>query len=194
MSYNTLLLLLLATFISPFSSASSIPHTNTLNQFNVSAMGMLEHGNLSQLLPKVANLSGTYKCIPSSKYLPWTRRPGFQDCGRAIRRLPSTGDINIFRRVNRANPLYQLPRDTTVGSCKVTVNLSEHGVTAWSSWVEIGLAATQLTIGCMKKEFTGGNTTCGEQDKIDVMLQWVKNRDPDDVFSADGPDLLTSEA
>lgn len=180
MSYDKLLLFLLAAFFSPLSSALSLPQPTALDDSSVSTLDLMRNGNLSLLLPKIANLSGTYSCIPSHPYLPWTRRPGLQSCGGAIRRLPSSGDIGEFRRVNRANPLFELPRDFTVGSCKVTVSLSDRARAAWSSWVEIGLAATEATIACMKKENTGGNTTCGEQDKIDVRLAWVRNSDPDD--------------
>lgn len=192
MSYDTILLFLLTALFSPIFSALSIDQPSTLDQFNISTLDLAQNGNLSLLLPKVANLSGSYRCIPSSKYLPWTKRPTLRDCGGAIRRLPSSGDINIFKRKNRANPLYDIPKESTVGSCKVTVNLTEHASTAWSSWVEIGLAATEASLACIKGDYTGGSTTCGEQDKLNVTLAWVKNSDPDGLYSANGlnlPDL-----
>jgi len=190
MSYKTIRLFLLAALFSPFSSALSITQPNNIDQFNISTLSLLQNGNLSLLLPKVANLSGTVRCIPSSR-LPWTRRPSLRDCGGAIRRLPSSGDIAEFKKRNTRNPLYNLPVDFTVGSCKVTINLTEHATSAWSSWVEIGLAAIGEALACIKKESTGGSTTCGEQDKINIDLSWVSS-DPD-FYSGSGPDLTDLE-
>ena len=126
---------------------------------------------------QVANLTGQYGCIPSSKFQPWTKRPSLRDCGGAIRRLPSSPDIGTFGPKSLFP--FCIPTDATVGSCKVTVGFSGAIQSVRSSWTEIGLSAVELALGCIKKEYTGGSTTTGPQDLIKVELVFVKGSDPD---------------
>lgn len=89
--------------------------------------------------------------------------------------------------------MYRMPQEVTVGSCKVTVQLKEGTQSAVSSWTEIGTAATESILGCMKGTHTGGLTTCGDQDKVEIRLDWVKNDDPEDMLMGDGPEMTDRE-
>ena len=181
----TRLLGLLAALLSPGVLSLSIPQDPSISQ-NADALDLMRYENITflQTPGRVANLTGAYGCIPSSKYIPWTRRPSLRDCGGAIRRLPSSGDIQDFKPRNRYP--FHLPETRTIGSCKVTVDFVK-GVTAVrSSWLEIGLSATEMALGCIKgNEYTGGHTTTGDQDKIEIDLAWVKH---------DGPDFATADS
>lgn len=178
MSFDTILLFLLVALFSPTVSTLHIPpDVPPILQPNISALSFLSAGsssniNMTQLPSRIANLTGAYNCIPSSKYMPFTRRPTVRDCGGAIRRLPSEGKIEEFK--NRARYPYRLPEERQVGSCKVTVQFASHAVSAVSSWLEIGLSATEMALACIKGDDTGGQTTTGEQDKIEVTLSWTK--------------------
>ena len=179
---------LLASLLSPSAFALIVPQASGLSQANVLALGTVQSDNMTLLeLPgKVANLTGTFHCIPSSKLKPWTKRPSLRDCSRALRQLPSGSDIHTFS--HRAMFPFQLPTDTTVGSCKASVFFHREKTSCRSSWTEIGLAALELALACKKGDDTGGNTTTGAQDLIEVKLEWHKDPDPD--FATD--DIQTS--
>lgn len=89
--------------------------------------------------------------------------------------------------------MYRMPQVVPFGSCKVTVDLKPGSSSCMSSWTEIGMAATESILACMKGTHTGGTSTCGEQDKIDIKLEWIKNDDPEDLQLGDGPEMTDAQ-
>ena len=145
----------------------TLPQALSVLQYeeNIISANKTDNTTLVETIGKVANLTGAYSCIPNAKYLPWTKRnPSLQDCGGALRGLPSSGDIRTFS-LSAVYP-YELPIDRVVGSCKVTVEFTRYASSARSSWTEIGLAGTEMALACMKGTDTGGTTTTGDQDKF----------------------------
>ena len=149
------------------ASSLSVPQASVLSQSQ----------NQLQPLSQISNLTGSYTCIPSSKFSPYTRRPSLRDCGGTIVRLPSSADIETFK--TRAVFPFQLPVNREIGSCKITVGFASHATSCRSSWTEIGLAATAMSLACIKGSNTGGVAYTGDQTKIVISLDYIKNPDPD---------------
>ena len=175
----------LASLLAPSVCSLSIPPDPSIWQ-NADVLDLIRYENMTSLASpgRVTNLTGAYGCIPSAKYSPFTRRPTIRDCGGAIRRLPSGGDIHVFSA--RDVYPYYLPQSREVGSCRATVGFVEGVTSVRSSWLEIGLSATEMLLGCIKGEkYTGGHTTTGDQDKLLIDLAWIKH---------DGPDFATASS
>lgn len=192
MLYDPLLLFFLTALFSPLSFALNLPQATTLNQFNTTVWNLIQEANASQLRSNISSnvtsLSGTFGCITGSKYIPFTRRPRLRDCGGAMRRMPSLPDIAVFKLLDRTTPVYQLPEYYEEGSCLIKINFTEHALSEISTWTEIGLAAVQESIACIKGTHTGGLATCGEQNKITVDLKWQHSTDPEDGYLSEEDD------
>lgn len=186
MFYSNFFLYLLIDLSSSSAFALSVPRASTLSPTNDLALDLAPLGPMVLLHPlsAISNLTGAYTCIPSSKYKPWTSRPTVRDCGGAIVRLPSGGDISEFKA--RAQNPFMLPVDREIGSCKITVGLAREATSARSSWTEIGLAATAMSQACIKGTRTGGRVFTGDQNKIEVALDYVKGFDPEYATGGSG--------
>ncbi len=122
--------------------------------------------------------AGSSICIPKAKNrfripLP---RPKFNHCALALRQLSSDATVQDFCTVPaRAPQGYLIPVTKTVQSCTITIQLVGLGITERASWLEIGMAANQLNMGCFTlddswKGTTGGRTTAGKTSRIEIRL------------------------
>ena len=90
--------------------------------------------------------------------------------------LPSTPDIGHFHTIGRDDgfklPVFERHRD-----CEILIEGPQNMVSK-SSWLAIGLAATELNMACLDNEArtAGGTTFTGEADRIKITLRGVAGR------------------
>ncbi|KAM0801923.1 hypothetical protein BDR22DRAFT_145536 [Usnea florida] len=160
------------------------PTAHSLPQAPTSDLSPIHHVvNLTSTPPATAPASpnGEPHCYTNPSPFERRQKPRFTDCGAAIRELPSNHDIGNFRTGGPADQ-FRLPVTKEIGTCSVKVNIQPGltgGVT--STWVAIGMAATQLNMACVNS-FTfpikiGGWTTTGARDGIVVTLRYAGSRD-----------------
>ncbi|KAL8805388.1 MAG: hypothetical protein Q9182_001954 [Xanthomendoza sp. 2 TL-2023] len=105
---------------------------------------------------------------------PWqyTVLPQQKNCAAAMRDLPDLPDIAEFHSQPGRDPAYQLPTFRRYKDCEVLIELSP-GRTSRTSWLAIGLAATQLNLGCVdivNPGNAGGVTSTGGPSGKDIKV------------------------
>ncbi|KAL6717118.1 SWI/SNF chromatin-remodeling complex subunit [Lecanora helva] len=99
--------------------------------------------------------------------------PTSRNCAIALRALPSVQAIGPFHVGGPADD-FQLPLTMSYGTCTVAVELAMGRDNETSSWMQIGLAATQLSMACVDaggQEGMGGRTTAGAGNGIVVTVR-----------------------
>lgn len=92
--------------------------------------------------------------------------PHLDNCAKALSRWPTGSQTINFKRA--VPPPAQSYRD-----CLVHVDLKRGQRSAKVSWVEIGLAATQVAMACLGTEggFAGERTEVGEDRMIEIFVR-----------------------
>lgn len=118
-------------------------------------------------------LPGVY-CLPWSPF--YSHRLEHADCQLAIAQFPSTSDIGRFHRGAPDDP-FQLPRERTVGTCTVRVEL-EGSKSDPLSWEEIVVQATRVAFWCRYPSLNGkspwnkgGGVRVGPNERIIAILE-----------------------
>lgn len=108
--------------------------------------------------------------ICDSLQTPVSSRPTFTDCQQAIRhRLPYSPGKGTFHNDGDIDA-FSLPVYKSWGSCNITIILGGNGSrTEESSWLEIGMAATEVNEVCRIGEGSGGKIMVGVKNGI-----WIK--------------------
>lgn len=117
-------------------------------------------------------------CLIKEKSAPFrpAARPKFNDCALALRQLPSSAAVEDFCTIAaRAPHDCLIPVTKTHETCKVEIKLLGYGITERSSWLEIGMAANQLNMGCFSMQSpwmgtSGGTTTAGQTSRIQITM------------------------
>ncbi len=121
--------------------------------------------------PVPASLIQCTPIPPMRLYLP---PPTFRTCAIALRSLPSTQDMATFHASGPADE-FLLPVSKTYGTCTVQVELGGGHPEETSSWVQIGMAATQLSMACVDTNDVprcmGGRTTAGAGNWIVITVR-----------------------
>lgn len=155
-------------------STSIIVNPSTFNATNASDAA----ANSTTDLADDQLTAGSSICLPKArdKYHFALPRPKFNHCALALRQLSSDATVENFCTVPaRAPQGCSIPITKTVETCTITVQLVASGRIESASWLEIGMAANQLNMGCFSlddswKGTTGGRTTAGKTSGIEIKL------------------------
>ena len=107
----------------------------------------------------------------------WTIFPHQRNCASAMRALPIVPDITTFHTGGHDDG-YKLPTFERFKDCEVLIEgLGPMGVSR-SSWLEVGLAATELNMACLDNAQTspGGVTYTGAANGIKITLSGYSRR------------------
>lgn len=163
----------------------SIPTSSELSLFEGALNQSLGVNDEIQMYGDLKTLTASNQgCIPKAWH--GDLRPHFADCGQAVRLLATGSKMEDFTSKTPGRTQCQLPTSMAFGSCRIRVELAEGIIKERTSWMEIGLAATELLIACFDgaKTKTGGVTQAGEYNKINIHV--VKLKDYDDVAAPVG--------
>ena len=107
----------------------------------------------------------------------WTVFPTQKDCASAMRALPTVPDITTFH-TGGDDDGYKLPTFERFKNCEILIEgLGPSGISR-SSWIEVGLAATELSLACLDNEHSspGGVTYTGAANGIKITLRGYSRR------------------
>ena len=124
----------------------------------------------------LTNPNSNFVCLPRPAYTT-TIYPHLENCAGVLRALPSDGEEAIFHS-GGADDGYKLPLFERYKDCEVLVETIRPNVAPVSSWVEIGLAATELNMACFTSLGTapGATTFCGGRDMVKITLRGTRGR------------------
>lgn len=127
------------------------------------------------LIPSNETLSSTSEhnlvCLSTLPYSPFFLQQHV--CERAILQLNDTLTQGVFHHGDPDDE-FSLPIQKTVGNCRVTINMSNHGMFETSSWSQINHKASQLNRICggkHKYRYGGGSLTTGVNDNIKITVE-----------------------
>lgn len=110
-------------------------------------------------------------CLPTG-ILVTSRRPKYQECALALRQLPSSPESIQF--CTGPDRKCFLPVTKIHEKCRIIIQLDSVASTERSSWIEIGLAALELDIGCESGGRTGGSTRVGQNNNILIAIDKIR--------------------
>lgn len=89
-----------------------------------------------------------------------------------MRALPNLPDIGNFHIGPGRDANYQLPVFERYKDCEVLIELATPTTVSRTSWLAVGLAATQLNIACVndKEASLGGKTAIGDARSNDIKI------------------------
>ncbi|MCJ1461291.1 hypothetical protein MMC28_011673 [Mycoblastus sanguinarius] len=129
--------------------------------------------------PLIQPSNNDFNCVPT-----WSLRPNTVNtrvCGGAIVLLPSSHAVGDFH-YGPPPDRYELPIIKQYSYCRVVVELMSGFASEESSWLGVGVAASNLNIACGKTSqemgYKNGWTNAGEHDGIRITLEWAKPLPP----------------